>query len=551
MVKPVDARRLRGETVAGLALLAVLIVIGIGPLVTPLIPEQHALSTDRIVDHVEAIAQQPHPMGSESIVPVREYLVEQITALGLDSELQAITSPDYYGAPGDTVEVINIMTRIPGDSPSKAVLIIGHYDSDIATPGANDNAAAVGVMLEIAGILVEDPPMANDVILLFTDGEEPQPRPGSKAFVSDHPWMADVGFVVNLEAAGLSGPSMVAETSGADRWVIDGYAAGASNPVAYSFVTEIVGLIGEVGTDFDSFKDLNLPGIHFAYMRGSPAYHTMDDSLDNLGVASAVHHGSNVLGILETFGDADLSIQPEDEAGVYFAVGRSALIRYPAAWSLPITMVALVLFAAAVGLGQHRRVSSLGPLLRSSLRAAGGLFVSIVVVTAIWWGITAVRSSPGVAESYAYLVLLLLLAGAVWHWIAARDHAGPAGRLGGVLLVWVLLAVATGAWLPGTNYLFVWPALIASVALLILSVGLLDSPWWRFLSLAVVAAPVIVLMVPAVDMFFQMALPRPGNTDSEIVFVVGGAALLGYLLIALIAATWTTSRSSASTDGSS
>ena len=111
--------------------------------------------------------------------------------------------------------------------------------------------------------------------------------------------------------------------------------------------------------------------------------------------------------------------------------------------------------------------------------------------------------------------------------------------------------MATGVWLPGTNYLFVWPALTASMVLVILSVGLLDSPWWRLLSLTVVAAPVIVLMVPAVDMFFQMAMPRPGNTDSEIVFVVGGAALVGYLAIALIAATWTTSRSSASTDGSS
>ena len=59
-----------------------------------------------------------------------------------------------------------------------AVALVAHFDSDPTTPGANDDAAGVAAILETARVLLSGPPLRNDVILLFTDGEEPAPRFG-------------------------------------------------------------------------------------------------------------------------------------------------------------------------------------------------------------------------------------------------------------------------------------------------------------------------------------------------------------------------------------
>ncbi|MEW6059708.1 MAG: hypothetical protein AB1551_06155 [Actinomycetota bacterium] len=48
-----------------------------------------------------------------------------------------------------------------------------------------------------------------------------------------------------------------------------------------------------------------------------------------------------------------------------------------------------------------------------------------------------------------------------------------------------------------------------------------------------VAAPTILLLVPCIDTFFQMAQPRPGNPDSEVFVVISIAAALASLVIEL------------------
>ena len=51
-------------------------------------------------------------------------------------------------------------------------MLAGHFDSVPPGPGASDDGAAVAAILEIARMLRDQPPSRNDVILLFTDGEE-------------------------------------------------------------------------------------------------------------------------------------------------------------------------------------------------------------------------------------------------------------------------------------------------------------------------------------------------------------------------------------------
>ena len=59
----------------------------------------------------------------------------------------------------------------PPPSSGKALLVMAHYDTVPTSPGAVDNAAAVGVLLELARVLAASPPPI-PVILVFTANEE-------------------------------------------------------------------------------------------------------------------------------------------------------------------------------------------------------------------------------------------------------------------------------------------------------------------------------------------------------------------------------------------
>ncbi len=52
-------------------------------------------SSERALEHVRAIAQEPHPMGSPENAAVRDYLVKELRALGLKPEVQKTSAAHY------------------------------------------------------------------------------------------------------------------------------------------------------------------------------------------------------------------------------------------------------------------------------------------------------------------------------------------------------------------------------------------------------------------------------------------------------------------------
>lgn len=489
-------------------------------------------SAYRAFGHIEVIARAPHPIGTAENARVREYLINTLSAMGLSPVTQTVEVEDYFGAPGNTVDVVNIMTEIEGVDSTGAVVLMAHYDTVPATPGANDDSGAVASLLEVARVLVAGPPTRNDVILLFTDGEEPAPRFGSSAFVDQHPWFGDVAYVVNLEAIGSAGPSLLIETSGSERLMIDLFAGAAPHPAAFSFITEIAELAGGFGTDFDSFVDEGIPGMSFAYSHGSPIYHTVGDSVSNVSLASLQQQGTNTLALVRTVGDTRLEITGNHEGSVFFTVVGSHIVRYPDSVALVISLVATAIWAVAAFRHQRRGVASIG----STARSAGlvlTLFVVAIAGFALIWTVTArLRPSPGVTEAYWYLVLLAAIGIGVW--LAAyrflnRRVGGP-NVLGGIVLVWLVLGVAASTLAPGTSYLFVWPALAGAVYWLANP----KSEASALPGVFVVAACVLIVNLPAIDIFYQMAQPRPGNPDSELIPVAGLALGLWVLTVALI-----------------
>lgn len=490
-------------------------------------------SARRAMVHVEEIAQEPHPMGSAAIERVRAYIVAEVMALDLQVDLQTVAARDFYGD-GGPIDVVNVIAWIPGAAHTRAVVFVGHYDTFPTTPGANDNTTAVATMLETARALRAGPPPDNDIVFLFTDGEEPSDRFGASGFASVPGLLDALGVVVNLEAVGSGGASTLVETNGSQSWLVGGYASAARAPAAYSFLTETTALIGEIGTDFDVFHRGGVSGMHFAYLRGSPIYHTMADDLSSVGLGSLQHHGENALAIARHFGNVDLTTVPDPDTSVFFTV-RPFFVRYPVLWARAVAALAVGLLALAF-VGPRRLAGlRLRDVARSATALALAAIAGSVAGTVAWVVLSTVRPSPLVAESYAYLAVILAAGTLVARWLAARvgGHDGATSRYGAVAL-WTVLALLTTIALPGFSYLFVWPALAGVAGLMWHPVGRA----WAIIRFALVAAPTLLLMTPAVDYLWQFAQPRPGNPGSQVTVAAVVPLLLGLLTVAYLSRGW-------------
>ncbi len=144
----------------------------------PAKPLRADYSAAKAMAHVKAqVDFGPRPAGSEALAKCRNYLVEQLKAVGWDVKLQ--TFSDY--TPKGTIEFTNVRARLPiagSDTWNRpcAILLGSHFDtklfSSFAFVGANDGGSSTGVLLEFARVLGARADAAQFIELVFFDGEE-------------------------------------------------------------------------------------------------------------------------------------------------------------------------------------------------------------------------------------------------------------------------------------------------------------------------------------------------------------------------------------------
>src|SRR5688572_14331301 len=196
-------------------------------------------SSGRAMQHLGVIAQKTHPPGTAEHSAVRDYIIKELTAMGLKPEIQKTAQSLDHPSHAFAAVVENIVAKLPGTrSGGKAILMSAHYDTVPHSTGASDNAAGVASLLETLRALRSEPPLANDIIFLFTDGEEIGLL-GARAFVEKHPAAKDVKVALNFDALGKSGATLMFESTGKNEWVIGELAKAAPRPVANSLADTI------------------------------------------------------------------------------------------------------------------------------------------------------------------------------------------------------------------------------------------------------------------------------------------------------------------------
>jgi hypothetical protein len=424
-------------------------------------------ASGRAMEHLKIIADKPHPIGTTEHSGVRDYILKALADLGLTPEVQKTLVLNQRGdGPYVAASVQNIIGKIEGTDSGKAILLACHYDTVASSPGASDDGAAVAALLEVIRALKTSPPLKNDMLFLFTDGEEIGSL-GAKAFMDEHPRAKDVAVTLNFEARGVGGPSVMFETSEGNEWLINALAEAAPRPVANSLTYNLYRLLGN-DTDLTIFKNGGLQGLNFAYITGHSHYHTARDSHENIDERSLQHHGSYALALARQFGN--MSSWPARSSNVvYFDVFSAILFSYSERLVTPLMALILLLFAGLIIIGFRMRRLTVGGV---AFGAVGFLLNAISVgglMIIILWAIKSVSSDPtgGNYRSDFYaaglLSLTVALSGALLAWFGRKTRIE--NLTVGALVWWVVLMILAGLLAPGGSYLFTWPLLLMLLAL--------------------------------------------------------------------------------------
>jgi len=424
----------------------------------------------------------PHPIGSAANSSVRELIVKRLTALGYATELQTGLVCNDFGECGTPT---NIIATYGGDVAGKdAVLLAAHYDSVPAGPGASDDGAGVANLLEIARILNVMPARRHPIVLLVTDGEEAGLL-GALLFTREHRLAGHVWAAVNMEARGVSGPSLMFETGTANAWLMHMYAAAMLRPITNSLCYVVYKMLPN-NTDFTIFKAAGYQGFNFAFIGDVAHYHTPLDSWANASAGTIQHQGDNALRAVLALADStDLGSAAQDS--VFFDVFARAVMVWPVAFVLPAALVALMLLLAeAVVLsrkdqltGRQAAFGAIGAL--TNLLLAGALSLVVLALLRIMGRSPPIGAPPWIANPLwmhiGFSALALLSAGAVAGWFARR--AGFWGFWFGASLLAALLSVASAVAVPGASYLpllTAWAAVLAALPCLFLGKGRAPKP---------------------------------------------------------------------------
>ncbi len=464
--------------------------------VTPADASAEQFSAERALVHLPVIAAEPHPQGSPAQAAVRDYLVGQLTDMGVEVQVQR------------TRDLENVVARLRGSDPTGAIVILSHYDTVSYSPGAGDNGSAVAALVEIVRALAAGPTPRNDIIALFDDGEEyPGVFAGTYAFVGEHPWMDDVRVAVSIDTA-VAGSISANEVGPNNGWLVDVMADVYNGGAWTSF---------SGGGEYNSTPFREAGFLVLALEDNYPfrQKHTAEDLPGIIRPASMQQMGEQTLAIARELGQRDL-VNPWGEQETFFAVSFFGLAHYPEAWSLPLVITAGILMLVAFGLMLWRKFVSWRGMLISFGTILLTVVISVIVVTLLMprmpaifgWKTLDWPDWPEVIPPNGWVPVIIFdlftLAVCVLGYMLARRWSGRADHSLAGLLPFLIPAVAFSIVMPRVAYPFLWTVLIGSAGWIVAAVaGRKHLGWSRDLATTLAALPLVVLLlvfVPGVVM---------------------------------------------------
>nr|CAN74144.1 hypothetical protein VITISV_011748 [Vitis vinifera] len=294
--------------------------------------------------------------------------------------------------------VIMRISSVNSQETDPSVLLNGHFDSPLGSPGAGDCGSCVASMLEMARLTVDSGWVPPRPIIFLFNGAEELFLLGAHGFMKTHKWSDTIGAFINIEASGTGGLDLVCQ-SGPGSWPSLVYAQSAVYPMAHSAAQDVFPVIpGD--TDYRIFAEDygDIPGLDIIFLLGGYFYHTSYDTMERLLPGSIQARGENLLSITRAFANSSKLLnahereslkvaanEPKDERAVFFDYLSWFMIFYSrraavVLHTIPIAIFLLMPFLLFVlNIGKRTWFSTFYDFFKGLLLHTIGVVLAVVV----------------------------------------------------------------------------------------------------------------------------------------------------------------------------
>ncbi len=465
-------------------------------------------STERALMQLKEITKEPHYVGSKNHTEVRNYISSELQKLGLTVEVQyQIAFNKKWRAGTDTQ---NILAKIPGTQKGNSLLLLTHYDSaPHSSFGASDAGSGIVTILEsLRAYLGNNPRPKNDIIILISDAEE-LGLLGANAFVNHHPWAKNVGVVLNFEARGSGGPSLLLmETNGGNKNLIHAFnQANVKYPVGNSLFYSLYKMLPN-DTDLTVFREEgNINGYNFAFIDDHYDYHTQQDNLERLDKNTLEHQATYLMPLLTYFADADLNNLTSNKDYVFFNFPGFSLVNYPFSWVNYMLIFAFFAFIVLLFFGFKKQKLSVKVIFKGFIPLLSSLVLAGLITFFGWKLLLKIYPQyQDILHGFTYngnfyIAAFVSFAIAINFWLYSRyfKKYDTPDLFIAPIFIWLLINTAVALYLPGAGF-FIIPVLLALVILAaLLFYKAYNSN--KILLFTFLAIPTILIFVPLIQMF--------------------------------------------------
>ncbi len=247
----------------------------------------------------------PRVSGTAANVKTRQYIISTLAAIGV----KAVEQPFEGRTPLGSVKMANVVATLPGTRPER-IIIGSHFDTKLFREfrfvGASDGGSSTAALLELARAL-KDKPRPFTIELLFLDGEEAvvewsatDSTYGSRYYVEQARKTGTLPAIkafILLDMIGDKNLNIRREAN-STPWLTEAiWAAARRLGHTRAFIAETT----PIEDDHLPFLKAGVASVDIIDL-DYPAWHTADDTLQNVSAQS-----------LQTVGDVVLAALPDIE----------------------------------------------------------------------------------------------------------------------------------------------------------------------------------------------------------------------------------------------